>query len=1020
MRKWFWSLVVLALLLPTAAFAIGEQYGRITGIVYSPDGAELGGVKLNLTSPNLLGGARTLVSSEDGSFTFNTLPPGKYELKVSNPGLKTYTKTGIIVQVGKTASLYIAMEFSTSTEDKTVVIGEQDVIDTSNMTQGGSFSAELAGDVPTGRSYQDVASFLPGVIDVNGGNPNIHGGTFRNNRYLVDGLDITDPVTLTFSANLNFDSIQEVEVLTGGLDAEYNALGGIINVVTKSGSNNFEMDASYYVNNKTLSPEKQFSNDSLGGELKEQNLSTTINASSEANINFGGPIIKDKLWYYASFSKSSNVSTVDIQAPFFAPHPALDVNAFAARLKLTYQVNQNNTITLSGNTDPAQFANFTQNTQRFVDAEDPNNNAELRRVQGGFFATARLDSVLNENLLFKAQAGFSRNVLANVPEVLFDPAATVLQDIKANTGIDITVNKFRGLVSGQSTTDAFGFQVDPINFLPVQRRSFGPNLRYNGAQDILRDVRDHLQFDSTLLFIKNNWFGSHEFKGGIQVAPTFYNSSDGRTGFARIDEQNGSLVDNTNGVGQVYQPSCNANFDVLTRQTTFPDARIDSGCFRMVTIGANPSENPSTAFSSAVDAGVFIQDEWKPTPFVTIKPGFRFDTFSSSNTGQDFDDDDNDGILQEDITTKILSYSGIGPRLGVAWDPTKDGKTLLAAYVGQVTESGNLVIPDFAGKSTEFNVFGFNAAQGVFDSNPNQTVGGGEGTQLGCDESLLDDPTKAFLFQECRPPVLREFSFIAERQVGDATKIGINGTFRHQYHMFEDDEANLIFDERGVNVIGGINGDATQSVFRLLTPDEAFVDYKGLDFYISGKPSERSQILASYSYSRSYGSKDEDTNSQFTFFLDNPRQNVFFVGPLPSDTPHVVKLTGSYDFDFGLSVGAAYQYSSGAHFDKFFFNEFFDAEVDRRAARGFSPGEDLNSVADDFELVLPDVNRLDLRAQYSLAPLTGQKMIFLLDVFNVFNRSTPLAVSQVDDEFFGTVLARQNPVTIQLGIRYIY
>jgi hypothetical protein len=1000
------------------ALAIGEQYGRITGIVYSPDGAELPGVKLQLTSPNLLGGARNLVSAEDGSFTFNNLPPGKYEIKVSNPGLKTYTKTGIVVQVGKTASLYIAMEFSTSTEDKTVVVGKQDVVDTSNMTQGGSFSAELAGDVPTGRSYQDVASFLPGVVDVNGGNPNVHGGTFRNNRYLVDGLDITDPVTLTFSANLNFDSIQEVEVLTGGLDAEYNALGGIINVVTKSGSNDFEMDASYYINNKTLSPEKQFSDNALGGEFKEQNISTTINASSEANINFGGPIIKDKLWYYASVSKSSNFSTIDIQAPFFAPHPERDFEQFAGRLKLTYQVNQNNTITLSGNTDPAQIHNIFQDPQRFVDPNDANNNAEQRRVQGGFFATARLDSVLGKNLLFKAQAGFSRNVLAGFPEAIIDPDSTVLQDIKANTGVDIKVNKFRGLVTGPTTTDAFGFQVDPINFLPNQRRSFGPNLRYNGGQEVFRDVRDHLQFDSTLLFIKDNWFGSHEFKGGIQVAPTFYNNYDGRAGFARIDETGGSLVDNPNGVGKVYVPTCNAGFDVLTRQTV--DNGINTGCLQLVTIGGNPSENAHNAFSSSVDAGIFIQDEWKPTPFLTVKPGFRFDTFTSSNSGPDFEDEDGDGVLQEDITTKILSYSGIGPRFGVAWDPTKDGKTLLSAYVGQVTESGNLVIPDFAGKSTEFNFFAFDADAGVFESNSNLTSGGAAGTQLACDEALLNDPARAFLFEECRPPVMRELSFIAERQVGDATKIGINGTFRHQYHMFEDDEANLVFDERGTNVVGGINGDPTQSVFRLRTPDEAFVDYKGLDFYISGKPSERSSILASYSYSRSFGSKDEDTNSQFTFFLDNPRQNVFFVGPLPSDTPHVVKLTGSYDFDFGLSLGAAYQYSSGAHFDKFFFNQFFDGNTDRRAARGFSPGEDLNSVSDDFELILPDVNRLDLRAQYSLAPLTGQKMIFLLDVFNVFNRSTPLAVSQDDDEFFGSVTARQNPVTIQLGIRYIY
>src|SRR5688572_25090283 len=207
MRKWLFSLVVLAMLLPALALAIGEQYGRITGIVYSPDGATLPGVKLTLSSKSLIGGARNLISAEDGSFTFNTLAPGSYELKAVGPKLKTYTKSGIPVSAGKTASLFIAMEFATETSDITNVISEKPVIDQGNMTQGGTFTAELASDVPTGRSYQDVATFLPGVIDVNGGNPDIHGGTFRNNRYLVDGLDVTDPVTLTFSANMNFDSI---------------------------------------------------------------------------------------------------------------------------------------------------------------------------------------------------------------------------------------------------------------------------------------------------------------------------------------------------------------------------------------------------------------------------------------------------------------------------------------------------------------------------------------------------------------------------------------------------------------------------------------------------------------------------------------------------------------------------------------------------------------------------------------------------------------------------------------------
>jgi len=95
MRKWLFSLVVLAMLLPALALAIGEQYGRITGIVYSPDGATLPGVKLTLSSKSLIGGARNLISAEDGSFTFNTLAPGSYELKAVGPKLKTYTKSGV-------------------------------------------------------------------------------------------------------------------------------------------------------------------------------------------------------------------------------------------------------------------------------------------------------------------------------------------------------------------------------------------------------------------------------------------------------------------------------------------------------------------------------------------------------------------------------------------------------------------------------------------------------------------------------------------------------------------------------------------------------------------------------------------------------------------------------------------------------------------------------------------------------------------------------------------------------------
>src|SRR5262249_50141934 len=150
-------------------------------------------------------------------------------------------------------------------EGSVAVVAERPVVDTTDMTEGGALTADLASEVPSGRTYQNLITFLPGVVDIHGGNPDIHGGTFRNNRYLIDGLDTTDPVTMTFSANLGLDALEEVDVLTGGLDAEYSALGGVVNIITKSGGNEFQLDASYYINNQSLTASRQFGNSAIEG-----------------------------------------------------------------------------------------------------------------------------------------------------------------------------------------------------------------------------------------------------------------------------------------------------------------------------------------------------------------------------------------------------------------------------------------------------------------------------------------------------------------------------------------------------------------------------------------------------------------------------------------------------------------------------------------------------------------------------------------------------------------------------------
>jgi outer membrane receptor for ferrienterochelin and colicin len=122
-----------------------------------------------------------------------------------------------------------------------------------------------------------------------------------HNRYLVDGLDITDPVTNTFSSNINFDSIASVEVLTGGMEAQYNSLGGVFNLITNAGSDEWHVDASFYVNNSNLSAPNRYGAYSYNGYRDFDSSDAPPTQKYQANVNVGGPILKHRLWYNASF-----------------------------------------------------------------------------------------------------------------------------------------------------------------------------------------------------------------------------------------------------------------------------------------------------------------------------------------------------------------------------------------------------------------------------------------------------------------------------------------------------------------------------------------------------------------------------------------------------------------------------------------------------------------------------------------------------------------------------------------------
>lgn len=457
-------LAPLALLMMVGSARATNQSGQIAGYVSDQSGMPVADVMLKLTGRNMIGGARTTQTNEDGEFRFSQLPPGSYTVLATHELYRKMKTTGIIVNVGRTASIDVVMEPPVAKEAEAYVVqGTVPVVDTESTTMGAAVSNEFSDTVPTSRDYQGIAQLVPGVTG--GGNPNVHGSTLYGNQYLLDGVNITDPVTNTFSNNFNFDAIQSVEVLTGGRNAEYgSATGGVINIVTKSGGNEFHSDASLYYSSSYL-------------QWREKGEEDLNNMSLDMNLNVGGPIVRDKLWFFVSGEVPWSISTLpptEATSNIFPDqagklHPSRDYRAFYGLAKLTWQPLSNQTFKLLLQGDPTTIQNETQSPSVHPDAE-------RQRYQGGVVAALTSETFFNSDLFWSNKLSYSHNRLH-----IYPASGDLLTPGRSNTAL------------GTSTVN------DTIN---------------------LDDNRYRLQLQTSLTYTLDDLLGSHEFKTGVDVSLT--------------------------------------------------------------------------------------------------------------------------------------------------------------------------------------------------------------------------------------------------------------------------------------------------------------------------------------------------------------------------------------------------------------------------------------------------------------------------------------------------------------------
>ncbi|MFZ5478447.1 MAG: TonB-dependent receptor [Myxococcota bacterium] len=387
---------LLGLMLALLALA-GEAYasataGTIKGVAVDDGGLAIPGVLVTLTSPSLIGGSQQRTTDAEGNFLFVELPPGGYELLAQKQGFSVVRKTGLEVSIGRTVQVTIEMQVG---QEELTVEEARKTVDTEKASTGNVMNKDFLSRIPSGRSYQDVIGNTAGVTG--GANPNSAGASSNENTWLLDGVNVTDPVTGTFSTNFNFDAIEEIEVITGGFDPEYGeSLGAVISVVTKSGGNTLEVIAGGYYANGEWGPKVDAVNSADGYELSPSTFDTHIQTAQVSTL-VSGPLVKDKVWFLGSYEYNRSLYQV-----LGTPLPR-DFDGHYFFGKLTAQPSSQHRFTLQFSANPTTIDN--------IDQGDSSIHPEAfgRQAQGGSITSLKWNWFINPEANLETTASFQKS-----------------------------------------------------------------------------------------------------------------------------------------------------------------------------------------------------------------------------------------------------------------------------------------------------------------------------------------------------------------------------------------------------------------------------------------------------------------------------------------------------------------------------------------------------------------------------------------------------------------------------------
>jgi len=1018
----------------TAHAQASASVGSLRGTVRDKSGGNAAvGATVVATSPALQG-EQVVITDDTGQYFITSLPPGVYTLTVYYTDA-TFSRGNVLVQLGKEAVVNITVDTGAATgKPKGEIItisGTAPIVDQGSTKTGLTITDDYTRNIPVARTFGGVVGQAAGAQSDNYG-ISFAGSTSVENVYIVEGINTTDTAYGGLSSNLPNEFISETEVITGGYNAEFGrATGGIVNVVTKSGSNEFHGSVFGYFQPGGFVAEANPVKREGGSIDTETNLDYRYDLGAE----LGGPIVKDKIWFHVGFNPS--------------------FTKYTTTRNVGTQIDENQ----DGIPDVDPETGFT--------IHETIASTDIPRDFKTYFFTGKINAAVNQNNQFQLSAfGNPRSatdvytVTRNPQQILYDyndgaydvAAKWTSKFAEGKTQIDAVVGYHHGYnddephyASQEVPTVAYNFNRSLYDFMDLEGGSIAkcddasptdpypkimncPVFGYTEQGLGFLENRVNARTSGTLALTQRvKAAGYHIFKAGFDAELATYDANNRYTAGARYTRGANTA---TGAPGRwTLREQLQVVRDLTPAEAQNPDdVTLMPGqvlCQNELSI-CERATNGVIADTTNRNLGAFIQDSWQIRPNFTLNLGLRWEQqigYVAEGLGGKISPEGevipNEGYHLDDM---------FAPRLGFIYDPTKEGRSKIFGHYGQFYENVpmDLNFRSYGGELTNFTSINFNRrlpTAGGYD--PNCDIDHGDPNIVQSLDMCTDRRQLAVLGGG--------YSYTSPGMQGQRTDEIVLGT---EYEVIPDLKLGLTYQHRSLeNVIEDVSTDGGNN-YLITNPSKSFDkqadelhaqamqlmqsadpqqqalgelyesraqqlyyvdqfeaprrDYDAVILTAVQRPTRNSLLQASYTYSRSKGNypglfstETGQLDPNITSLYDLPDLMANRYGPMGLDRPHNLKVDGFYLFNLKkageIVTGASYRVQSGLPHNA----------LGASPHPGYGPSESYLLPRGVMERS-PVTSQLDIRLSYGYRFNKNTKLEGFLNIFNLFNSQDQL------------------------------